>query len=529
MATQSKARTNSGINPYSGVWDQAAIVHLLRRVHFGIRKEDLDYFKTKSLNETVAEILTIDYTPPSPPINNYNDNTTDPTIPAGSTWVNDYNGVLNGLRMRSFKSWWGGEIINHDRTIREKMVLFWHNHFSTQADVYNWANFGYQNNALLRKDCLKNFKTMVKDVTLDPAMLIFLNGERNTKTAPDENYCRELQELFTLGKGPNSGYTEADVIAGAKVLTGWRINKSNGSVFFDRNRHDTSDKQFSSFYNNTIITGNTDGEKELDDMLAMIFQQNEVAKHIVRKLYRWFVYYDIDSATETNVIEPLATIFISNNYEIKPVMEALLNSEHFFDSANRGALIKSPSDFTYGILRTFDVSIPGPTEYVNQYQAWSTMGYLSAIMQQELGDPPSVAGWPAYYQIPQYHELWINSDTLSNRNKVSDVLISSGYRANGGRIQIDSLHFTKKLDNPSNPNLLIDELLELMHTLNVEQSQKDYMKSILLSGQLDDSYWTTAWNTYFADQSDTTKAQLVEVRLDMLIKYVMNLSEFQLS
>ena len=152
MATQSKARTNSGINPYSGVWDQAAIVHLLRRVHFGIRKEDLDYFKTKSLNETVAEILTIDYTPPSPPINNYNDNTTDPTIPAGSTWVNDYNGVLNGLRMRSFKSWWGGEIINHDRTIREKMVLFWHNHFSTQADVYNWANFGYQHNALLRKD-----------------------------------------------------------------------------------------------------------------------------------------------------------------------------------------------------------------------------------------------------------------------------------------------------------------------------------------------------------------------------------------
>jgi hypothetical protein len=210
-------------------------------------------------------------------------------------------------------------------------------------------------------------------------------------------------------------------------------------------------------------------------------------------------------------------------------MEALLKSEHFFDMANRGALIKSPADFTYGIIRTFDVVIPGPSDYEDQYQAWNTLRYLSALMQQELGDPPSVAGWPAYYQIPQYHELWINSDTLSNRNKVSDVLSTYGYRVNDARLEIDPLHFTKKLDNPSNPNLLIDELLEIMHTLNVEQSQKDYMKSVLLSGQLDDNYWTTAWNDYITDQNNTAKAQLVEVRLASLIKYLMNLSEFQLS
>ena len=187
MAILAKARTNSGISTYTGVWDKATVLHLLRRVHIGVRKEDLDYYSTKSLNAVVSEVLNVDYTPPFPPINNYNSNTNDPNVPAGTTWINDYNGTLNGLRMRSFKSWWSGEIINHDRTIREKMVVFWHNHFSTQADVYNWDNFGYQNNVLLRKDCLKNFKTMVKDVTLDPAMLIFLNGERNTKTAPDEN------------------------------------------------------------------------------------------------------------------------------------------------------------------------------------------------------------------------------------------------------------------------------------------------------------------------------------------------------
>jgi uncharacterized protein (DUF1800 family) len=529
MATLAKARTNSGISPYSGTWDKSAVLHLLKRVHFGVSKEDLDYFSTKSLTDAVDEILDVDYTPPSPPINNYNDSSADPNIAPGDTWVNDFNGTLNNVRMRSFKSWWTGQIINQDRTIREKMVLFWHNHFSTQSDVYNWANFGYQNNALLRKDCLKNFKTMVKDVTLDPAMLIFLNGERNTKTAPDENYSRELQELFTLGKGPDSGYTEADVIAGAKVLTGWRLNKTDGTVYFQENRHDTSDKQFSNFYGNTIISGNSNGEIELDDMLAMIFQQNEVAKHIVRKIYRWFVYYEIDSDTETNVIAPLAALLITSNYEIKPVMEALLKSDHFFDVANRGALIKSPADFTYGIIRTFDVAIPGPASYVDQYQAWTTLAYLSAIMQQELGDPPSVSGWPAYYQIPQYHELWINSDTLSNRNKVSDVLSSYGYRANGERIKIDALPFGKKLDSPQDPNQVIEELLDLMHTLDVEPAQKTYMKSILLSGQLDDEYWTDAWNAYVADQSNTSKSQVVQVRLTTLIKYLMNLSEFQLS
>jgi hypothetical protein len=210
-------------------------------------------------------------------------------------------------------------------------------------------------------------------------------------------------------------------------------------------------------------------------------------------------------------------------------MEALLKSEHFFDMANRGALIKSPADFTYGIIRTFDVAIPSQSDYEDQYQAWNTLGYLSSLMQQELGDPPSVAGWPAYYQIPQYHELWINSDTLSNRNKVSDVLSTYGYRVNDTRLEINPLHLIKKLDNPSNPNLLIDELLEFMHTLNVEQSQKDYMKSVLLSGQLDDNYWTAAWNDYLTDQNNTAKAQLVEVRLSSLIKYLMNLSEFQLS
>src|SRR4051812_47350170 len=138
-------------------------------------------------------------------------------------------------------------------------------------------------------------------------MLRYLNGYLNTNTAPDENYGRELQELFTVGKGADNAsplFSEADVKAAARVLTGWTLNINTNSAVFIPSRHDTSNKPFSSYYNNTTVTGRTGttaGDLELDDMLAMIFSNNDVALHICRKLYRWFVYYDIDAATETNV------------------------------------------------------------------------------------------------------------------------------------------------------------------------------------------------------------------------------------
>ncbi len=531
MATQQQARTHSGIAQYSGTWDKKTALHLLRRVHCGVKWEDIDRFSKMSMNEAINRVLDIDYSIPSPPINNYSERNPDPNVPAGQTWINDYNGTFNNARMGSLRSWWFGEILNHDDTIREKMVLFWHNHFSTQTQVYNWANFGYNYVQLLRNDCLKNFKTMVKDVTLDPAMLVFLNGERNTKVAPDENYSRELQELFTLGKGPESQYTESDVIAGAKVLTGWRVNKSNGNVYFEANRHDETDKQFSAFYNNTVIAGKsgTQGPEELDDLLDMIFAQQEVAKHIVRKLYRWFIYYDIDETTENNVITPLANIFRNGNYEIKPVLEALLRSEHFYDVANRDALIKNPVDFTAGIIRNFDVELPGANEYIGQYQSWATLYNTARGQQMQLGDPPSVAGWPAYYQIPQYHELWINSDTLPSRNKITDAMISYGINISGTRYKIDPIKYNKKLSNPGNPNDVIDDMLLHLHTLEVDQAQKDYMKSILLGGQINDSYWTNAWQNHINYPNSETKATVVSSRLAFLIKYLMNLAEFQLS
>lgn len=531
MAVAKKARTHSGLTEYTGTFGEAEVLHLLKRTTFGATKDDLDYFKTKTMTQAVDELLDVDYTPPSPPINNYNTGTSiDPIIAPGQTWVNNYNGNFNGQRVSSFKRWWMGQMINQDRTIRERMVLFWHNHFATETNVYGWPNMAYNQNKLLRDNVLKNFKTLVKAVSIDAAMLIYLNGERNTKTAPDENYSRELQELFTLGKGPDSQYTEDDVIQGARVLTGFRVNRSNGTVYFDPSRHDTENKTFSSFYNGTTIYGKTgaDGATELDAMVDMIFTQVEVAKYIARKVYRWFVYYEIDAATEANVITPLAATFRNSGYEIKPMLEQLFKSEHFFDTVNRGALIKSPIDFAVGMMRQFEIStnadFPDGNDYVEQYYMWYLLQYYSAIQQQDIGDPPSVAGWQAYYQVPQFHELWINSETLPNRNKVSDYIATTGFTYNGFKMKIDPAKLASKFSTVADPGDFIDDLVAFFFTLDVTAPQKDYMKSILLGGQSQDYYWTNEWNAYLNSQPNSA-----ELKLTLLFKYIMNLSEYQLS
>lgn len=528
-------RTRSGLAPYSGPWGTQEVTHLLKRTMFGATVADVNYFKTKTLAQAVDELITAAPVP-SPPVNNYNDNTADPDVPAGETWVNAPHSktpAINNLRVASLISWWTGLQLNQNRSITEKMVLFWHNHFVTQRPNINPPSYQYKYNALLRTYSLGNFKDFVKQVTLNPAMLVYLNGNANVKNAPDENYARELQELFTIGKGPGSNYTEDDVKAAAKVLTGYKDDLSNAAYIFNPVKHDTSNKQFSSFYNNTVITGiaGADGEKELDALLEMILKENEVALFICRKLYRFFVYYTIDASTETNVIAPLAAIFRNNNYDIKPVLSALFNSEHFFDVLNRGCVIKSPIDFVIGLYREYQVVFPdAKTNYVEAYALWALVYTISRDTNQELGNPPNVAGWPAYYQEPQYHELWINSDTLPKRNKFSDTMIGNGYTKNGKKVVIDPIAFASTLSNPRDPNVLITDSLNLLYMLEVSQTMKDYLKmQVLLSGQTNDGYWTTAWDNYIGDPNNNSYKNIVLTRLKALYKYVMDLSEYQLS
>ncbi|RFM25846.1 DUF1800 domain-containing protein [Deminuibacter soli] len=529
---------NAGIKRFKGKWTPAMAQHLAKRTLFGASPDDIRFFAGMSLQKSVHQLLNANEAMPEPPLHYLNDERfTDPDVPLGSTWVNQltYTGMNNSRRENSFRAWWVGLMINQERSLREKMVLFWHNHFVTEMRSLGNALYGYRYNSLLRTHALGNFKVLVAAITRDTAMLRYLNGQSNTKKAPDENYGRELQELFTIGKGPGSHYTEDDVKAAARVLTGYAIDTKTLTSNFIGNRHDDTDKQFSAFYNSTVIKGRkgNDGILELNDMLDMIFAQEEVSRFICRKLYRFFVYHVIDTITEQNVIEPLAKTFRKNDYDIKPVLQQLFESKHFYDAGNRGGMIKSPVDFTLGLCREFKVAFPPPQDYVNQYGLQQQLYQQASNLQQTLGDPPNVAGWPAYYQAPQYDKLWVNSDTLPKRSQFSDRMMLFGFNTKDKtKILVDPVAFAKQTSDPGNPDVLINESVHLLYMVELPQKDKDYIKTnILLSGlqgMASDHYWTQAWQTMLTKPADAANLKNVTGKLKNLYKYLMNLPQYQL-
>ena len=523
-----------GLNTFTGTWLPIHTKHLLNRTLFGAKAADIKYFNAKGLVASVDELLTITSSLPTPPLNDYNTTSfTDPNVPAGASWINDVSldGTINSYRTSGYKKWLLSIWVGQEKNIREKITLFWSNHFGTEADTIVYASMTYTHHQVLRNNCVGNFKQMVRAVTTDPGMLRYLNGYLSTKTAPDENYGRELQELFTVGKDGGAKYTEDDVKNAARALTGWKIDASFNPVF-DSTRHDTGNKTFSAFYNNTVITGKSgaSGALETDELLNMIFQKNEIAKFICRKLYRYFVYYYIDTNVETNIITPLANIFIANNYEIKPVLKALFQSEHFYDKLYIGCQIKSPIDHVVGFLRQYEISFPDAiTDYADAYSLYNNMVSQLNNMGQSPADPPNVAGWPAYYQTPDYNELWINADTLPKRNKFTDLMIESGYTKNGKKIIIDTIKFAKIVSSkPSDPNILMDDLFSFLVSTDIDATLKTNLKvQLLLTGQTSDYYWTDAWNLYLSSPT-VINFNIVNNRLKSLLKYIMNLPDYQL-
>ena len=542
-----------GIAPYTGTFGKDELIHLLKRTLFGVKKDDIDAFTGKTLSQVVNTLLTSPTTEPTPPLNNYGSAAnTDDRIAPGAVWAYDTeNGTYNGARINSLRAWWIGNMVNQTQSIHEKMVLFWHNHFATRA-LDTSALYMYNHVVMLRRNALGNFKTFVKDVTLDPNMLRYLNGYKNVKSAPDENYGREVQELFTQGKGPNSLYTETDVKTAAKLLTGWGVRqatfklnpndaaevlKNRWESYFNLANHDVTDKTFSAYYNNTVIKATSTAtvpDAEITAFVNMLLATDESAKYVVRRLYRFFVYYAIDATVETEVIAPLAAIF-RQNYDIKPVLSALLSSQHFFDTANRGALIKSPIDHLVGMAREFNTVFPTSTDYVQQYGGWYQLvgnGNGADQQGQALADPPNVAGWPAYYQEPTFHEFWINTDSLPKRLRFADQFFTTtGFNlGNNKKFYADVLSFTDQFGQDAyDPNLLVTRSLETMYRIPVSDAFKAYLKTtVLLNGQASDHYWTDAWTAYKTTPS-AVNANIVVTRLTKLFKFLADRPEYQLS
>lgn len=286
--------------------------------------------------------------------------------------------VERGLELRT---WWVAEMLSTPTPLTEKMTLFWHNHFATSQQKVRVGNLMYRQNVMLRRYALGNFAAMLREVSKDPAMLVYLDGAQNRKGAPNENFAREVMELFTLGEGH---YSEQDIKEVARAFTGWSIDPELGEFRFRRAIHDDGSK---------TILGST-GKFNGDDVVTLLLQQPATGEFIVGKLWREFVSPEPDAVA----VKQLGATWRAANYEIKPLMRAMLLSDAFWAPENRGTLVKSPVDLVIGSLRQFRFSVEDPAPFA----------VILRQLGQDLFGPPNVKGWPV-------GDAWLNTTTLLAR------------------------------------------------------------------------------------------------------------------
>jgi uncharacterized protein (DUF1800 family) len=532
--------------------------HLLRRTTFGPTPTDITAFTGLTATQAVQRLISnANYTLAPVDVNDAKPTVGQPlaTIP----WDGDRNSELGYF----VAYWWLGVMLGQNQpvTLLDKLTLFWQNHFVTSRTEVDDYRFIWRYLKLLRDNALGNYRTLLLEVTKDPAMLKYLNGNENEAGAPNENYGRELQELFTVGLRDgtgNSTFTEDDVKAVARVLTGWRFTNlwqpgsTTVGTVFDPVRHDTTDKTFSAKYNNQVITGRsgpTAGAAELDDLVTMLLNRPETPLFLCRKLYRWFVNPMITPAVETNVIVPLATLLASptNNWNIRPVVEKLLTSQVFFDAVNVGAMVKSSAEFMLGILRQYGVV---PRDMVAQpaaFRKYMDFVYLRLRdLQQPILDQPTVFGYEPYYQSG-FSKLWINTNTIVLRGEFIDYLVQGWYQIDGGyRLQIPLVEMVEAIqpnfaDVPpllqttpptGTPAVTAQQVVELflknLFATELAPNQKNFLIDQILMQELPRLSWEFEWNAYRREPTDSYRRNTILWRLQGFMKFLLRMAEYQI-
>lgn len=520
------------MNPYAGAWTKAEAAHLLRRCMFGPTFPQIADAVTNGMNATVASLLTIPVV--NPPLSYDPD---EAVVAVGSSWVSSpYNAgntqPTENARYKSLAGWSMQNMNATDLSISAKINLFWQNHFALEGVFDSRATYNYLQK--IRTYALGNFKQMIKDITIDPAMLLFLNGASNNVYSPNENYSRELLELYTLGKGPQIGpgdystYTEADVAAGAKILTGYIIDGLRSDSMpapvslFLSSLHDNSTKQLSNHFGNATVAGA--GANEYSNYIDIIFQQPSCATFICTKLYRYFVNYDLTTDVLNNVIPVMAQTLTTNNFNILPVMDQLLKSEHFYDIAIRGALIKSPMETVFSWFNSSQSS-PSYTVPVN-YEMYLNLYWFTGVLGQTYLAPPNVGGWPAYYQGPSYYKLWLNSTFLKGRFDLATWLTQYGGIDVGGNFyKVKALNIVTGLSIPNDAPSVIDDLADLYCPKSLSTADKTSLKAILTNG-LPDFEWTLQYNDYTANPNNPTYSDPVRIRVELVLSRLFKMAEF---
>ncbi len=466
-------RVEAGLEPYvpspEVPWDEWSAGHLLRRAGFQCTKAELEWALSRSPQEVVDALLD-DLPLPEPP----------------GQWVNEEprrppDATLDAQRMAELQQWWFRLMVQTGGSLREKMVFFWHNHFTTDKDKVRTPQYHYIQNDTFRRMVWGNIRRLARAMVSDPAMLIYLDNNENMVGAPNENFARELLELFTLGVG---NYTEWDVVAATRALTGWRVVGLR-SVFVPQ-RFDDGIKTF---------LGQT-GRWGTDDVIRIIFEQPACARFFARKLYRFFVY----AVPDERIVEQLADLLRAYDFELKPVLRVLLGSAHFFDPQFYGAQIKSPLDFVVGLLRQFEIDHPEAAAYGVR---------AAAALELELLNPPTVEGWKG-------HRLWITSMTLPLRQRIAEALIE-GQSFTGGSLpfRVDAMGFARKFPSRNQARQFVRDVARFLLPFPLAAEQEEVLLQELLQGA--------------AEYEWSIDAPNAEARIRLLLKAIVRLPEYQLT
>jgi len=472
-------------------WDAIKVRHLHNRLGFGIDTSLIANALSQSPAAYIdglidnAIILAPTASPAWAPL--------DPADYAanGFTYGEDENIALINETQYAFVK----ELI--DNGVRGRLSLFWHNHIVTIAEDYEFAGYAFRYFLNLQRNSFGNFRNFLAEMGTDEAMLKFLNGFENVAGSPNENYARELYELFALGEG--NGYTEDDIVATARALTGYNdhTNGENSRIVFNPDNFDTDDK---------TIFGQT-GNWGYDDVIDILFAQKStlIARYVCEKMYINFVSPEVDDDIRLNIINPLGDIFIAANYEIAPVLRALFKSEHFFDVKARNTIIKSPLDLIIQFMKTTNFDF-GSYD-VNK----ESIKNVAAVFGQNILNPPTVFGWDG-------NRNWINSGTITFRGAYlcKDVLYWA-YEENAEQFR----QFAIDVSGNSNDADVVTKdifealMVEIPYTLDDFETGIDIFKSRVPSNYFNPNIWNLAY-------------EAVPLQVRDLIEYIVSLPDYQL-
>ncbi len=421
----------STLAPYTTPLDNLRAQHLYRRLGFSASVQTIGQAVGQTADTLVDQLVdeAINAAPIPPPAWA---NWTDANYPDDE----DAAGQLRRQQLEEFRTIYGNALL--DNNLRDRLSFFWSNHFVTELDVYNCNSFLYGYINCLQRNALGNFKTFVSEIGLTSAMLRYLDGAFNNRNSPNENYARELYELFTLGEG--IGYTEEDIIETSRALTGY-VNRGEVGctmITFDPEQFDADAK---------TIMGQT-GNWGYDDVIDILFNEraDQIAFFICKKLYMYFVHPDALAAEAQPIITGLANTFVANNFELAPVLRQLFKSEHFFDETAIGVIIKSPFDLYLNFIKETDFAYDDGT-VINAVDACRLIG-------QEMFDPVDVAGW-------QRDRQWINTNFIIGRWLTMEVFLERFFQADPEQFRALAVSAVDPADsNTSNPEIVVRALVD---------------------------------------------------------------------